>query len=327
MAGEEPSAWAPGQALQGKSCIQDVLNVLAFGRDPAFGEIATKLQQRRCTTVDDFAAWTCGEFCALAKTSELKKQARAYQAAIETALAMGGLPIKLGFGMVFKSEQERKPSGGDYASRCTKVAPSQAFNVSKYVPDALVFSDVTDAAGDFIDDESEKLLLDKYWLSFQADPEPSLGDYLPKGMPARMAALHKKLKLKPFKPVHFGKPNEKARRVEDVYANSVFNKRFYKCPRIVLDVKHQSNFSERVSSRLTPTCGASASAVARGPRAASLAPAHPAPARAASVRRVPARPAATTRLRPSRPAIPPHCDPPPPRATGQLQHCLRGQRL
>ena len=66
---------------------------------------------------------------------------------------------------------------------------------------------MTDAAGDFIDDESEKLLLDKYWLSFQADPEPSLGDYLPKGMPARMAALHKKLKLKPFKPVHFGKPN------------------------------------------------------------------------------------------------------------------------
>ena len=44
-------------------------------------------------------------------------------------------------------------------------------------------------AGEYISDESEKLYLDKLWLYLHADPEPSVGDYLPSGMDLRKGVI------------------------------------------------------------------------------------------------------------------------------------------
>ena len=47
--------------------------------------------------------------------------------------------------------------------------------------------------------EEEKLCMDLIWLYANADLEPSMGAYLPEGMPFRLAQLHKK-RLLPFAP-------------------------------------------------------------------------------------------------------------------------------
>ena len=65
-----------------------MLNTISFVRqDLAFTKIGEKLAARNCITVDDLAAYTSVEFCALAKSiCDLKHKSRVYQAAIETVI-------------------------------------------------------------------------------------------------------------------------------------------------------------------------------------------------------------------------------------------------
>jgi len=87
--------------------------------------------------------------------------------------------------------------------------------------------------------------------SAQADPEPSMGDYLPAGMKVHLGRLHTRLKLASFKPLHEGKATEKVRKVEDVISNKFLNGRSYPCKRIVLSEEFRAFFSEKTAALLT----------------------------------------------------------------------------
>eukprot|EP00966_Prymnesium_polylepis_P235438 5445169-Prymnesium_polylepis.1 len=75
-----------------------------------------------------------------------------------------------------KVEAEGKGKcGGDTTLACTKIATSDDFNPTKWVPDALVYDGVPRASHQRImSDADEKLYLDKLWLCAQADEEPSV---------------------------------------------------------------------------------------------------------------------------------------------------------
>ena len=106
--------WRPGELLEGESSAQDVLNTISFVRqDLAFTKIGEKLAARNCITVDDLAAYTSVEFCALAKSiCDLKHKARVYQAAIETVIER-----KLDADSSIKSELDgRRQTGGDMST-------------------------------------------------------------------------------------------------------------------------------------------------------------------------------------------------------------------
>ena len=57
----------------------------------------------------------------------------------------------------------------------------------------------------------------------QADPEETIGDYLHEGMTLALGRLHARLKHAPFKPLHVGKPTERAREPKEVIQNAFFN--------------------------------------------------------------------------------------------------------
>ena len=242
--------WRPGDLVEGESAVQDILNAIAFVRqDVVFTQIGERLAVRNCKTVDDLAEYTSVEFCALARQFDIKHKARVYQATIEAAIQR-----TLDADCSMKSElggKVKKQSGGDMLSRSLKVEPSEGFNLFTYTPDAHVYSNVIGQTGEYIGDEDEKLYLDKLWLFCQADPEPSVGDYLPSGMKQRLAKIHKQLKLPPFQPTRLGKPGAKERSTSDVFSNRFFNGRFIAYKRIVLDERHRDRFSDKVQAHIT----------------------------------------------------------------------------
>ena len=248
---EAPKPWHPGVLLEGTSSVQDVLKTISFVRgSPGYANIGAKLEARNCTTVDNLAEYSSVEFCALAKGCEIKRKARVYQAAIEAAIQRR-LPAENAIKSELGSTKVKTETGGDMMQRSCKVAPTDGFNPTKYTPDALVYSDVLGEAGEYIGDEAEKLYLDKLWLFVQADPEPSIGDYLQPGMKQRLAKLHTQMGLPSFRPSRAGKLNEKARDTSDVIYHRFFNGRFTCYKRVVLDVKHKYRFSEKVQQLIT----------------------------------------------------------------------------
>lgn len=239
--------WAPGQPVEGTSSIKDICTAFAFGLgDDSFTTIGEKLIKCNYITVDQLAdGCTTSEFCAMARACvpAIKKKARFYQDTIESAMKR---KLELGHGIKTEGDENvKKQCGGDYSSRSWKVECTKDFKVSKYAPDARVYTDVLHE-GEYISDESEKLYLDKLWLYLHADPEPSVGDYLPSCMDHRLARLHKDLELPLFKPKHFGKVNQEERTVRKTIYNRFFNGRFVTYKRVVLDEAYRSHFSEKV---------------------------------------------------------------------------------
>jgi hypothetical protein len=85
----------------------------------------------------------------------------------------------------------------------------------------------------------------------QADPEPSIGEYLLGGMARFLGLAHKRLKLAPFKPKHAGKVGKEVARVPmDVIGNKFFNARHYPCKRIVLSEEFKPLFSEKLQGHI-----------------------------------------------------------------------------
>lgn len=83
--------------------------------------------------------------------------------------------------------------GADWNSNCTKQTPTVEFNVSKYKPDGRVYATLLkslSSAAKLRNLDSELgLVVDLHWIDMHVNPEPSCGDYLPKGMPARLASI------------------------------------------------------------------------------------------------------------------------------------------
>ena len=246
------SPWRPGRVLHDSVSISDIAAALAFGQgDSSYNKVAELLASRNCKTVGDLRDWTQCEFHALLRTtSELKKGRHVYLAGLQSATQ-----VVLGVeGMKVKAEGKGK-CGGDTTLACAKIAPSDDFNLTKWVPDALVYDGVPRASEQqFMSEPDEKLYLDKLWLCAQADPEPSLGDYLPDCMVPMLAKIHRQLKLAEFQPKHAGKPGkEKARRVNEVIKNKWSNGRHYGCKRIVLSEEFRDEFSKKTQDLITFT--------------------------------------------------------------------------
>ena len=94
----------------------------------------------------------------------------------------------------------RVTTGGNMSAACIKQEPSSAFMPRKYVPDGRVYEGLYERGATlFMSPEQEKLYLDRLWLDAQANPERSLGDYMPNEMAKQLGRLHEAL-MPPFKP-------------------------------------------------------------------------------------------------------------------------------
>ena len=167
--------WNTSLPVTGRSSLKDMCRALAMvGADDAFNEIGELLEKRGCKTPDDWEGWLKGEFTSLVRNStiKLKKHRNAYLKALE---AMCGRTLVVERAGV-KSESDdpfakvKKASGGDTTLLSTKVAPSSDFNARQWQPDARVYNGIsTWGRAEFMDDEEEKLYLDRLYLAAQVD--------------------------------------------------------------------------------------------------------------------------------------------------------------
>ena len=162
-----PEPWRPGLPVRDETALRDIAAAMAFGHnDQTFVEIAELLTNRKCCTVADWKTWHKGEFLTLVKVSipKTKKHRNAYLAGFESATGH-----KLTVDDDVKSENPmskvKKQSGGDTTAMSAKQVPSENFNGSKWLPDMRVYEGVpTKAEADYIEEEQEKLYLDKLFL-------------------------------------------------------------------------------------------------------------------------------------------------------------------
>ena len=169
--GDDVQEWRPGLAVTDASKLCDIACALSFGQsDNAFSDIAALLHKRGCITVGDWHEWSKAEFFTMIKSNadlKLKKNRHAYLKGFESATghALGGGVDGSSNGLI---KAEKQTSGGDMMALSRKVV-SKDFNASKWHPDARVYEGVPRAADvEHMDDEAEKLYLDKLWLALQA---------------------------------------------------------------------------------------------------------------------------------------------------------------
>ena len=162
--------WRPGDPITDDVPIADIAKFLAFGQnDPAFDRIASLLGKRGCTSVAQWRDWTKSEFYTMLKIADdsLKKKRNAYLRGFEVAIGHE-LSVTSDEKLAIKAEGDKASCGGDMMQLSRKLSASQGFNPVKWQPDALVFDGVPKKGdADFIDDEKEKLYLDKLWLAAQ----------------------------------------------------------------------------------------------------------------------------------------------------------------
>ena len=246
-----PVPWRPGGALQYNSSLADICAALDFGcADTAYGAIAAKLATRNCTTKGDLEDWGHGEVISLVRPlqalGKLKKRPEAYVAALAHATDIKFTSeVKAEIGTKVKAE-----TGGDHSTKCTKILASATFSAYKYLPDGRIYAGVpTTADQETLDEDEEKLYLDSLWIDAIANPEPSMGDYIPSGLAMRYRSLHKKLKLAPLTPAHAGKMNETERDVKRAAhlrfqnGRQGLNGRPYK--RMVFDEKYKEHITTK----------------------------------------------------------------------------------
>ena len=229
--------------------LEPMLNVLGFGQQDidSYATIAEKFKARSVITVGDLfgisSTWQREELLGCLRTLELKKSALSYVGAIEAAVGdtMGtertATTPPAGFAKV--------TTGGNMSGACIKQEPSGTFLPRQYIPDGRVYQGFYAHGGAaFMSTEQEKLYLDYLWLDAQANPEKSLGDYLPDGMAKQLGRLHEAL-LPPFKPTNYGTPRALARPAKKVILLRFQNGRQQPYPRLVLDERFKDYFGEK----------------------------------------------------------------------------------
>ena len=199
MAAEPEPPWRPGAAICDTTELAHVLEAIGFGQgDGAYNLIAQKLCDRGCKHVADLRAnWTRQELISTIRPLGAKRAPISYVEAILTGL--GGMELEGERELAIKKE-ERKYTGGDMTERSKKVRPSKGFNPFMYDPDGALYKFMPGKDSvKHMGSEEEKLCMDLIWLYANADVEPSMGAYLPEGMPFRLAQLHTQ-RLPPFAP-------------------------------------------------------------------------------------------------------------------------------
>jgi len=199
MAAEPEPPWRPGAAICDTTELAHVLEAIGFGQgDGAYNLIAQKLSDRGCKHVADLRDnWTRQELISTIRPLGAKRAPISYVEAILTGL--GGMELEGERELAIKKE-ERKYTGGDMTERSKKVRPSKGFNPFMYDPDGALYKFMPGKDSmKHLGSEEEKLCMDLIWLYANADVEPSMGAYLPEGMPFRLAQLHTQ-RLPPFAP-------------------------------------------------------------------------------------------------------------------------------
>jgi len=199
MAAEPEPPWRPGAAICDTTELAHVLEAIGFGQgDGAYNLIAQKLCDRGCKHVADLRDnWTRQELISTIRPLGAKRAPISYVEAILTGL--GGMELEGERELAIKKE-ERKYTGGDMTERSKKVRPSKGFNPFMYDPDGALYKFMPGKGSvKHMGSEEEKLCMDLIWLYANADVEPSMGAYLPEGMPFRLAQLHTQ-RLPPFAP-------------------------------------------------------------------------------------------------------------------------------
>ena len=203
----QPCAWRPGDAIQDSSSLADIISALGFGRVDAtdWMAIKDKLVARGCTTVSQVRdEWSAGELVSLIRPMKPRSHPRVYITAIGSAIGRD----------LFKEEASKVKcergeaaagQGAEWHLHCTKVAKSTDFNSSKYKPDGRVFAQLPrKGAQDRMSQPEEELAVDLLWLDAHVNPEASIGDYLPPGIPFQLGKICDEL-LPPF-PAFLGRP-------------------------------------------------------------------------------------------------------------------------
>ena len=240
--------WQPGVPVTSETPLEPLLCAIGFGlQDVAsYQTIAEKLKTRSVSTVGDLfgsgASWQREEVLACFRTLELKKTPLSYVGVIEGA-------VKMTMGKELVAEPATAPTkvtnGGNMSAACIKQAPSSTFMPRKFKFDGRVYQTFY-ARGEtaYMSPEQEKLYLDFLWLAAQANPEPSLGDYLPDGMAKELGKVHEML-LPPFKPSNYGTPRAQPRPAKKVIHLRFQNGRQTYYPRLVLDEKFKDYLGEK----------------------------------------------------------------------------------
>ena len=196
----QPRAWRPGEPVVDETSITDVITMVGFGRADAadWAAIKDKLVSRGCTTVATLRdAWDPGELLSLIRHLKTKMQPRAYIAGISAAIGHDLLKDH-----VSKMKSERGEAaagqGAGWHLHCTKVATAADFFAHRYKPDGRVFAHLPrKGASEYMEDKDEHLAVDLLWLDAHVHPEPSMGDYLPSGLPGQIGRICGEL-LPPF---------------------------------------------------------------------------------------------------------------------------------
>ena len=237
--------WQPGEPVTPGTLLEPMLNVLGFGQQDvdSYATIAVKFKARSVITVGDLfgvsSTWQREELLGCLRTLELKKSPLSYVGAIEKAV-----------GDTVGTERSYDPpakvtTGGNMSSACIKQEPSGTFLPRQYIPDGRVYQGFYAHGGaEFMSTEEEKLYLDYLWLDAQANPEKSLGDYLPDGLAKQLGMLHDAL-LPPFKPTNYGTPRAQPRPAAKTIALRFQNGRQQHYPRLILDEKFTGYFGEK----------------------------------------------------------------------------------
>ena len=249
--------WAPGMPLTPETLLKPLLAAIGFGQQDlgSWQRIEQKLAERSVLSLGDLfgatdseSGWSRDEVHYCLKTLQLNKHPMAYIAGLEAAC---GQVFR-----IFNPDQDgaKLKRGGDFSARSMKVEPSARFNASTYVPDGRCYMAFPQkGSAEQLSPDQEKLYLDYLWLEAHANPEISLGDYLPDGVPRKLAVLHDLL-LPPFRPAHCGTAHEKPRDARTIIALRWQNGRQCMYKRIVLDEKFKSYFGPKSLAALTDAC-------------------------------------------------------------------------
>ena len=163
-----PEPWRPGQPVQEHTKLVDLAAVVAFGQqDETFNQIALLLKARNCISVSNWQDWQKSEFLSLVRAHcpTMKRHRNAYLAGFES-MTGHKLCVESGINAEGPFVKVKKQTGGDMMGMSNKQATSEGFNASKWLPDALVYSDVPKKEdAEYISEEQEKLYLDKLWLA------------------------------------------------------------------------------------------------------------------------------------------------------------------
>ena len=191
---EEPvpvvAPWSPALPISDDSSLSDVITSLSFGSGDvdSWMAIKVKVNGRGIFRVGDLKDWSSDELTSLIRNTKIAKCPRAYLKALGMVVN-----IDLLYNPATGQHGLKKEAGGQrstWFSHCTKVERSEEFGPYNYKPDGRVFAHLPRKGSCAVmDDEEEALAVDLFWLDAHANPEVSLGDYLPFGVPQRLARV------------------------------------------------------------------------------------------------------------------------------------------